>query len=97
MPACSRFQQTRQRFVLAVVALILVGGCDGDADVSTQEDQAQSPRVVDADVAFMGVSLIPMTAETVFSGQNVLIRDDVIVAIGPPDEVVPADGAMLVV
>ena len=46
----------------------------------------RSQRVVDADIAFENVTVLPMTSEAVLEGQTVLVKDGTIVAVGQAAE-----------
>jgi imidazolonepropionase-like amidohydrolase len=53
-------------------------------------------NVIEADLAFVGVSVVAMIDERVIDGQTVLIRDGTIAAVGPEDEIAFSDAATVV-
>jgi imidazolonepropionase-like amidohydrolase len=55
-----------------------------------------SPRVIDADLAFIDVAVVPMTQETVLQHRTVLIKDGAIVAVEPAGDITPDADAMIV-
>jgi imidazolonepropionase-like amidohydrolase len=74
--------------VTALIAIAAVA-CEGNREARPGD----SSRV---DLAFVDVTLVPMTDEGVVEHQTVLIRDETIIAIGPSDEAVPPDTAIVV-
>ncbi|HUH14078.1 MAG TPA: hypothetical protein VMK65_13265, partial [Longimicrobiales bacterium] len=63
-----------------LAALVVLAGCAG---ASAPAPPPASPPNVDADVAIVGVSVIPMDRDTVLEGRTVLVRDGRIVSIAP--------------
>lgn len=81
--------------VVMSISLVALAACGGEGSVETRASPSPDD-VIEADIAFVDASLIPMTEENVIGGQTVLVRDGVIVAIGPSDELKVSDSATLV-
>ncbi|MGE0555064.1 MAG: amidohydrolase family protein [Gemmatimonadales bacterium] len=68
--------------MLSTLAAGALAGCGGGPSVTA-----------DADVAFVGVSVIPMDGERVLADQTVLVKGDRIVAVAPSADVRVPEGA----
>lgn len=79
------------RGVVLLWSAAVAAGCGGS--------QAAVQQIEEADHAFVGVNVIPMTQDDVVENQTVVVHDGVIVATGPadgielPDDVQIIDGA----
>lgn len=69
----------KTRGVVLLGSAVLATGCSAS--------QATVQEVAEADHAFVGVNVIPMTQEGVVENQTVVVHDGVIVATGPADEI----------
>jgi len=67
-------------WVIVILFAVLAPGCLA---------QSQQPR----EVAFINVNVVPMTSQSILTGQTVLVRGDRIVQIGPAAKVKVPDGA----
>ena len=76
------------RAAVLSVALIVMGvvACGGGEPVT----------LVDGDLAFVNVNVLPMDAERVLENHTVVIENGRITALGPSAEVLPADGVDVV-
>ena len=71
--------------LLALVALVATGACGGE-----------SRTVVDGDLAFVGVNVLPMDSERVLEHRTVVVDDGRIASIEPAGRVEPAAGVEVV-
>ena len=84
---------------ISIAACLWLTACDLAGNPSLPSRAAAAPaaqQIIDADVALVGVSVIPMTSNTVLSNQTVLVKDGTIVALGRRGEIVPDAGAAIV-
>jgi imidazolonepropionase-like amidohydrolase len=101
--------KTKLQLIATLVCLsgvVACGGNSGSADGSEQSPATETPStpVIEADLAFVDVSVLPMTSEVVLERRTVLVRDGTIVAIAPSGEIafgdraitVPGDGRFLI-
>ena len=72
--------------VVTAVAFLLPAACSR---------QAQVP-VIDADVAIVNVTVVPMTEETVLENRTVLVKDGRIAAVAPTGTVAGDEDALVV-
>ncbi len=76
---------------IVVVLMITLVGCQGG---NTQ--QSRKITAADADYAFVNVSVLPMTSETVLTGQTVLIKDGRIDTIGNSEAIEVLEGVSII-
>ena len=80
----------RHSAVAALLACLLLGVGEGWATDLAPDAALPAP------LAFVGVDVVPMNADTVLRNQTVVVRDGRIEAIGPADEVlVPPEVAVV--
>lgn len=83
------------------VVVPLLAGCLGDEGTAAESEAAEAGRAAGADptagtsqpLAFVNVSVVPMTGEGVLAGRTVVVEGDRIARIGPADEVEVPEGA----
>lgn len=61
-----------------------------------QQPADKTPAAIPGPTAFTGVSILPMTSDEVLSGRTVVVRDGVIAAVGPVNEVEVPAGATVI-
>lgn len=89
MPDIPRFT------AIALLACLSLNACER-ADEASSPGSDAGPRVIDSDVAFVGVDVIPMTSNIVLSNQTVLVKNAAIVALGAAGDIAPdADAVVL--
>ncbi len=67
-----------------------------EADMSRLAASEPVPAPAAGDMAFVGVSLVPMTGPEVISGQTVIVRAGRITRVGPDSSVIPPPGMPVV-
>lgn len=80
--------RTRNSWIIAMVTAATAGACVQSAD--------GSGAPADADIAIVGVAVIPMSSPGVDEDQTVLVAGDRIVAVGPAAETAIPDGAQVI-
>jgi hypothetical protein len=86
-----------RKFLLSIaigVGAATLAACGGEGSVGARV--GSTARNVEADIAFVDANVIPMTDENIIERQTVLVRDGVIVAIGPSDELEFNESAIVV-
>jgi imidazolonepropionase-like amidohydrolase len=81
----------REKLWQLCAAALLLLGCGGRAGTSLAPAQPK-----EQEVAFVNVSVVPMDAERVLTGQTVLVRGERIVELGPASKVRVPAGALRV-
>ncbi|MEE8434093.1 MAG: hypothetical protein V3S64_04820, partial [bacterium] len=76
----------------ALCIAVLIQGCTPTAIDDLSQALSAKPRIV----AFVGVNIIPMTDPSVLPNQSVLVRDGLIVEVGPAADVAIPDNAFVV-
>ena len=84
-----------QTIVTGIVAIALVA-CSGDRQQLATETDSTAQSSIDADLALVDVTVVPMSDERLVAGQTVLIRDGMIIEIGRSSDVAFSDSATIV-